>query len=176
MAEALIDKKSYERNTFTSEHRLICALAASGLNQGQIADALKCSTTTVAIILNDPRGKEARAKYSTEITRKITSEVGEVIAGSALEAIFTIIDIMRNAKSDDTRLRAAIEMKDTAGFMPVRKVISGNMSIPASKEDAAIIRETLREITAEIPVYEDVENSAEALGIDPNMIGSNADN
>lgn len=80
-------------------------LLIEGKTQQEIADEIGVSARTIR---NWQQNKEFSKQYRNELQA--------IMEGVAGEAIFTLVDLMRNATSDTVRLNACKDILSRAGF------------------------------------------------------------
>ncbi len=131
------------RRAITPAHTQAMALKFQGLSYTQIAAKILVPAGTLRnwFAVNGSLYEEYQ-KYcnsvmnATETAKKIQDEsrtVAETIKSAAPGAIQTIIDLSSNAKREQVRLGASIDILDRAGYAPVQK----NINIHAIEEMSA---------------------------------------
>lgn len=157
----LAAKQVEEEPRVNPVHEKVFLLLAAGMRVGEVAETVGASEATVRQWKNSQYGRKRIAELVTEIVKATTADVGKVIRASAMEAVEVILDIMRNGENEAVKLKAAIEMKDTAGFKPRETVLTANYNITAEVADR--IRQGLRESIGEVEELPPLEGSATAL-------------
>ncbi len=143
--------KPWEPKELSDRHLHAIALAASGMKNNAIAALLDMSESRVSVILNDPRSRQIRAQLSSDFVSKLMTDTREVIQGHALEAVHTVVDLMRNAESERVRQTSAFDILDRAGFKPVERSITAKVELP----DGAA--QTFREAVSELREHDERE-------------------
>jgi len=130
--------KPWEPNELSDRHMHVIALAASGMKNNAISAVLDMSESRVSVILNDPRSRAIRAELSSDFVGKLMTDTREVIQGHALEAVYAVVDLMRNGVSEQVRQRSAFDILDRAGFKPVERSVSAKVNLPDGAVDAIV--------------------------------------
>lgn len=100
-------------------HRAIIMMAATGETYRAIAEALGVTPVMVSYVVNQPWAKEQILK---EIEKAGRSQVLAIIHDHSLAAVEKIIDVMQNAKSKETQLKAANALLDREFGRPTQPI------------------------------------------------------
>lgn len=124
-------------------HDFVVALDASGYKREQICRLTDYSYERVSVILSDPRAKEVRKKYATQLLERLDS-IHDKLSILAHEALDELVDEMREAEDIRVRQKASLAILDRAGYTPVNKNLNVSTTVMAP-ETASRMEEALRE-------------------------------
>lgn len=158
MSEPARGLKPWEPNELSPKHEQMVALSAAGLKGKEIAGMLGMSEARVSVILNDPRAKKLRRQLTGSLIRELAVETAEVIQSHTIEAVETLVGIMRHGDSDGVRLRAAENFLDRGGHPKVKEQIQQDKLPPLDDEKVELLRRAIQEATGggeEVEMIED---------------------
>ena len=141
MQEAALEY--YHPKTFSSRHKIIVALSASGMKSGEIAREMGLQLATVSKILGDPRAKVLKTQLNTEFIEQLTQDTQEVIQSHTLEAANKMVSLMRGAENERVQQTSAMDILDRGGFKPKEHTVTTSFKVPP--EDAKRLIDALIE-------------------------------
>lgn len=149
--------RKYEITHMWARHKLIVTMAAEGLNNKQIAEALDCTPQTVSNTLNSQVAQDELVEIQ-QGQKDHAKMIVEQIADIAPRAIEVLEDLMDDDMvSPNTRANIANKFLDRAGHMPTQKVQSIHGHFVASNETLNEIKENAKKAGIQIPEGEEAQ-------------------
>jgi len=136
--------KPWQPKKFNDRHRQMIVCSAIGMKNVEIAKAFNMSQSRVSIILTDPRAKLLKAEISADFISEITRDAGQMITGSAVEAVEKIQYLLRNSENERVQLNAAQDLLDRGGHKA--KEVRENHNINVDGEGVSTLIETLAQL------------------------------
>lgn len=162
---SLQDPRYYGNKKLSSRHMLMISMQATGSSNNEIAEHFQMTPSRVSVILNSPAAQAARHKLTADLVSNITTDVQERIASEAAASLDVLLSIRDDiGESGQVRSRVASNLLDRAGFAPVEK--HANLSIKVSPETAAILKQSMEEVSLPPEDLEIIESTAKVLGIE----------
>jgi hypothetical protein len=119
--EAADQWKKWEPQRLNSRHREIMRRILEGSNETQIAEQMGLSRVAVCLVVTSPLFRAELEKMEAERDDAVISRA-EALSNEALD---TLKNQMRSAKSESIRNRAANDILDRAGYSKVEKRLVG---------------------------------------------------
>ena len=119
--QQIAKEKAHEIKSLSSRHREIMRRVLEGANYFTIAEEMNLSHTTISIVANSRLFKEELLKMEAARDDRIIQRA-DVLAGEALD---TLKNQMRAARSESIRNRAANDILDRAGYSKIEKKLVG---------------------------------------------------
>lgn len=133
--------RAYQPKQLNNRHHEILRLSLLGFSNKEIAEKLDCTPATVSIALNSGLGRVHSSILRSEADG-VAVEVAKRIREIAPKAIAIVSEIMEDAEvPSHTRLRAAQDLLDRAGFAPVKKVDMNSTNVSLTANDLDNLKE-----------------------------------
>lgn len=113
--------KKWEVTTLRPRHREIMRRILEGANYVQISEAMGMHVQSIMLICTSPMFREELTKLEGEADFKVLKRAEEL----SNEALDTIRNLMRHARSESIRKASADSILDRAGYSKIEKKIVG---------------------------------------------------
>lgn len=152
------DKKEYVPRIKTPEHLQILAMYLAGMYQKEIAAAIGKTEQHVHNVVTCPEGQAFLKEHTSRFIERALTHTTDRIQGASAEAAQAVIGVMRNTQNERTKLVAAFDILDRAGFKAKEQTREPPVNIDS--EDAKKILEALHERNQQKEALEMIQDSS----------------
>ena len=134
-------------SSLKTRHREIARLMLLGKSNNEISELIGISPTRISQIKSDPMFRGYLASLEERCDRQVM-DVRQRLANLSHEALDVVEELLKDDKSS-IQLAAAKDILDRAGYKPVEKVETVNLSAVLSPEELQAIRHNIQRAKAE---------------------------